>query len=148
MFINSLIHDMTFGFNIGYNGPRRKRICHNLRSAIENPIAAGESILKELKQRHMAGPFRLSPLPNLQISLIGLVPKKGSSDTRLIMDLSFPKGDAINDYIDPDDCTIKFDSFDRAIEMVSTLGKGALMGSWASKVRTVSVQYTKRIRIC
>ena len=44
------------------------------------------------------------------------------------MDLSFPKGDAINDYIDPDDCTIKFDSFDRAIEMVSKLGKGALMG--------------------
>ena len=76
----------------------------------------------------MAGPFRLSPLPNLQISPIGLVPKKGSSDTRLIMDLSFPKGDEINDYIDPDDCTIKFDSFDRAIEMVSTLGKGALMG--------------------
>ena len=44
------------------------------------------------------------------------------------MDLSFPKSDAINDYIDPDDCTIKFDSFDRAIEMVSKLGKGALMG--------------------
>ena len=82
MFVNSLIHDMIFGFNIGYNGPRRKCICHNLRSAIENPIAAGESILKEQKQRHLAGPFRLSPLPNLQISSIGLIPKKGSSDTR------------------------------------------------------------------
>ena len=53
----------------------------------------------------MAGPFTRSPLPNLQISPIGLVPTKGSSDTRLIMDLSFPKGDAINDYIDPNDCT-------------------------------------------
>ena len=53
--------------------------------AIEKPIAAGESILKELKQRRMAGPFRLSPLPNLQISPMGLVPKKGSSDTRLII---------------------------------------------------------------
>ena len=125
VFVNNLIHDMTFGFNIGYKGPRRKHICHNLRSAIENPTAAGESILKELKQQHLAGPFRLLLLPNLQISLIGPVPKKGGSDTRLIMDLSFPKGDAINDYIDPDDCTIKFDSFDRAIEMVSKLGKGA-----------------------
>ena len=40
------------------------------------------------------------------------------------MDLSFPKGDAINDYIDPDDCTIKFDSFDGAVGMVAKLGKG------------------------
>ena len=44
------------------------------------------------------------------------------------MNLSFPKGDAINDYIDPDDCTIKFDSFYRAAEMVAKLGKEALMG--------------------
>ena len=128
VFVSNLIHDMTFGFNIGYKGPRRKHICHNLCSSIENPIAAGESILKELKQRCLAGPFRLLPLPNLQISQIGLVPKKGSSVTRLIMDLPFPEGDAINDFIDPDDCTIKCDSFDRAIEVVSKLGIGALMG--------------------
>ena len=44
------------------------------------------------------------------------------------MDLSFPKSDAINDYINPDDCAIKFDSFDRAVEMVAKLRKGALMG--------------------
>ena len=99
---------MTFGFDIGYNRPRQKRICRNLHSAIENPIAAGESILKELKQRHLAGSFRHSPLPNLQVLPIGVKTKKGSSDTHLIMDLSFPEGDAINDYIDPDDCTIKF----------------------------------------
>ena len=128
VFVSNLIHYMTFGFNIRYKGPRRKRICHNLCSSIENAIAAGESILKELKQKCLACPSRLLPLPNLQISQIGLIPKKGNSVTRLIMDLSFPKGDAINDYIDPDDCTIKCDSFDRAIEMVSNLGIGTLMG--------------------
>ena len=56
VFVNNLIHDMTFAFDTGKNGPRRKRICRNLCSAIENPIAAGESILKELKQRPLPAP--------------------------------------------------------------------------------------------
>ena len=44
-----------------------------------------------------------------------------------MMDSPYPKGDSINDYIDPDECLIKFDRFDRAVQMVAQLGKGALM---------------------
>ena len=47
VFVNNLIHNMTWGFNISYHGPRRSRVCRNLRSAREHPIAAGRCILKE-----------------------------------------------------------------------------------------------------
>ena len=127
LFVNNLIHNMTWGFNIGYHGPHRSRVCRNLRSARENPIAAGRCILKELKHRRLASPFSTLPLPNLQISPIGLVPKKDSEVFQLMMDLSYPKGDSINDYIDPKECSIKFDNLDRAVQMVAQLGKGALM---------------------
>ena len=72
-------------------------------------------------------PFSILPLPNLQISPIGLIPKKESGDFRLTMDLSYPKEDLINDYIDSEECSIKFDNFDRAVQIVVHLGKGALM---------------------
>ena len=79
------------------------------------------------------GPFSTLPLPNLQISPIGLVPKKESGDFQLIMDLPYPKGDSINDYIDPEECSIKFDNFDRAVQMVAQLGQGALMAKLVIK---------------
>ena len=31
LFVNNLIHNMTWGFNIGYHGPCRSRVCRNLR---------------------------------------------------------------------------------------------------------------------
>ena len=43
------------------------------------------------------------------------------------MDLSYSKGDSINDFIDPEECSVKFDNFDRAVQMVAQLGKWALM---------------------
>ena len=43
------------------------------------------------------------------------------------MDLSYPKGDSINDYTDPEKCSIKFNNFERAVQKVEQLGKGALM---------------------
>ena len=67
------------------------------------------------------------PLPNLQISTIGLVPKKESGDCQLVMDLSYPKGDSINNFIDPKEFFIKFNNLDRPVQMVAQLGKGAVL---------------------
>ena len=46
----------------------------------------------------------------------------------MICNLSAPQGQSINDWIDPAKCSEQYSSFDRAIELVSKMGKGALIG--------------------
>ncbi|XP_072051535.1 uncharacterized protein [Amphiura filiformis] len=61
------------------------------------------------------------------VSPIGLVPKSEPGKVRLIHHLSYPEGKSINDGIDPDVCIVKYASFDVAVQLVISTGKGALM---------------------
>lgn len=45
------------------------------------------------------GPFEASPLPNLWVSPLGVVPKKAPWEFRLIHHLSYPRGSSMNDTI-------------------------------------------------
>ena len=45
----------------------------------------------------------------------------------MIHHLSYPRGDSVNDFIDPELCTVQYTSFDQAIKMVQTLGKGCYL---------------------
>ena len=58
---------------------------------------------------------------------IGLDSKKEPNDSRTIQRLSYPKGNSVNDYRDPDVRVFHYASFDRAFSMVQNLGKGALL---------------------
>jgi hypothetical protein len=73
------------------------------------------------------GPFSQKNISTLQVSPIGLVPKS-SGEWRLITHLSFPENDSVNDFIDPQICSVKYLSFDKVVDMVSGLGKSALCG--------------------
>ena len=75
----------------------------------------------------MAGPFHSLPIPNLRISPIGSVPKKDGG-IRIITHLSYPEGNSVNSFIDPELASVQYSSFDQVVEIVSNLGKGALMG--------------------
>ena len=75
----------------------------------------------------MAGPFQSLPIPNLRISPIGTVPKKDGG-LRIITHLSYPQGNSVNSFIDPELASVQYSSFDQVVEIVSNLGKGALMG--------------------
>ena len=88
-FASDLVHDLQFGCRIGYQGPRHHRITSNLKSTLLHPNAVTEALLKEVSRGHTAGPFSSLPLPTLQCSPLGLVPKKDGS-WRIIMDLSSP----------------------------------------------------------
>ena len=63
------------------------------------------------------------PLKYLQVSPIGIAPKKSPGEYRLIHHLSYPSGNSVNDYIDPKTCSVIFLNFDEAIYMVQDLGK-------------------------
>ena len=82
---------------------------------------------KELDTGRICGPFETAPFPNLQISPIGLVPKKSPGQFRLIQHLSHPKGSSVNDFMDPSKTTVHYASFDDAVSQVLRLGPGALL---------------------
>ena len=125
-FIANLIHDLQWGCNIGYAGPRSARITPNLKSAYLHPEAVSAALVKEVSNGHTAGPFPTPPIPNLQCSPLGVVPKKDGS-WRIIMDLSSPHGSSVNDFISKEDFALHYATFDQALTLVARYGTNALM---------------------
>ena len=97
-----------------------------MKSAQDNAAQVTEAIVKELSRGHIAGPFLAPPLENLHCSPLDAVPKNDNT-WHLILHLSSPHGQSVNEYISKDDFSVKFTKFDDAVDMVSRLGKGALM---------------------
>ena len=73
------------------------------------------------------GPFPLSLLGDVQISPLGVVPKKGPNRWRLILDLSSPEGHSVNDGIPSHLCSLSYISVDDAARAVVRAGRGALL---------------------
>ncbi len=117
----------TFGFKLAYEGLRSQRDSQNLKSINNLKDKALEKINKEVNLGRIAGPFDSRPLRNLIISPIGLVPKSEPGKYRLIQHLSFPDGSSINDGINREMCKVQYTSFDVAVRLVVSAGKGALM---------------------
>lgn len=74
----------------------------------------------------MAGPFKQPPFPTLQVSPLGLVPKK-DGDYRLIHHLSYPEAASINFYIDSEQSSVTFLTIDDAAAMIARLGSGTYL---------------------
>ena len=117
MLLNGFMH----GFSLQYEGERFARDSPCLKSALENPIIVKEKLRKEINLGRVVGPFTTRPLPNLQCSPLGLIPKKQPGEFRLIHHLSFPEGASINDSIDEKVCRVKYASFDDALSIVAQL---------------------------
>ncbi|XP_069133139.1 uncharacterized protein [Argopecten irradians] len=117
----------TEGFSLQYQGPREYRFSKNLKSALDNIAVLKQKIECELSLGRVQGPFELPPFPNLQISPLGLVPKREPNEYRVIHHLSYPLGSSINDGIDPEDATVSYQSIDDAMSLIKRFGSGALM---------------------
>lgn len=124
---NFLIEGFTFGFKIGYSGPRTFRSCRNLVSSFQHSEVVYTKLHKEVQLGRIAGPFSHPPFPNLQCSPVGVVPKKEQGSFRLIHHLSYPEGSSINDHIPDHLCHVTYASVDDAIAMIKTLGKHCLL---------------------
>ena len=125
-FATDLLHDLQWGCNIGYSGPRHARVTPNLKSALLQPQAVSDALEKELSRGDTAGPFSEPPIPNLQCSPLGVVPKKDGTWC-IIMDLSSPHGSSINDHISKEQYTLHYATFNQALALVARHGKNALM---------------------
>jgi hypothetical protein len=94
----------VFVFRIGFN--RSNSLCPaeaNLPSASLHTASISSYIQEELASRKLAVAMAA------QISPIGLIPKKGRPNKfRMIVDLSSPKGQSVNDGIDPSNCSFHY----------------------------------------
>ena len=78
------------GFDIGYAGlQERKSTSDNIPLTVGSKTELWNKVMKEVRLGRVAGPFSTIPFDNYIQSPIGLVPKAGSDQTRLIFHLSY-----------------------------------------------------------
>ena len=124
--VNSIISGFEIGFDIGFKGKLTNTFPKNNKSAFVHKQGVTEAVCKEIARGHTAGPFATPPFPINHISPLGAVPKPDGS-IRLIMDLSQPKGESINDFISKEEFPCKYTPFDEATRLVRQSGKGSFL---------------------
>ncbi|XP_041438056.1 uncharacterized protein LOC121399992 [Xenopus laevis] len=107
--------------------PTPSEVYKNLKSASQHEEALKQKLEKELKAGRMAGPFEEVPIKDLVVSPLGIVPKKEPGKFRMIQHLSYPEGASVNDALDKEQCSVQYQSFEKALEIVKMQGEGALM---------------------
>ena len=111
------------GFELGYKG-RTENIQQNspnLALRVGDEIDLWNKVMKEVKLKRYAGPFNTIPFKNYTQSPIGLVPKDGGRNTRLIFHLSYPRIPkidtilSVNACMPREKCSVKYPDFKKAI---------------------------------
>ena len=95
---------LEYGFSIGYGNLETTytgRHVNNHKGAFENSADMDKYLIKEISKKAVLGPFHSNPFSHvIVISPLNSVPKKGSEDRRIILDLSVRGGGALNGFID------------------------------------------------
>ena len=123
---------MEFGFPVAHNRKTGSTSNPKNHKGATEFLVQMESILnKEVENRSVVGPFEQSPFQPGEacFSPLNSVPKRDSEDRHLILDLSFPQGNAINDGIHKDDYLgweekLVLPSIDKLAKRVRELGVG------------------------
>ena len=121
-----LLDAIDNGVTLGYTGPRTHIIFPNLLSAKLHSAVIDQELFKECAAGRILGPYTTQPLPNLRCSGLGAVPKKNGK-WRVIMHLSAPIGNSVNDFIAPEDFSLHYATIDDAIRLIMSSGRGTLM---------------------
>ena len=130
-----LIEWMTYGFPISRSettgDPTPSDMNH--MGANKYPQQVDEYFLKEVQMGSTMGPFKIPPFLNrIGISPISTRQKKDSMDRRVILDLSWPRGESVNDGIPKDQycgesISLKYPTVDTLTKRVYDLGKNCLL---------------------
>ena len=123
-----LIDGFKNGFSLGYHGPEKVQIkSPNLKfREVGDTTTLWNKVMKEVREKRYAGPFEEIPFDNYIQSPIGLVPKDGGKDTRLIFYLSYPRGTgtSVNANTPEDICSVNYPDFNDAIQLCIREGRG------------------------
>ena len=99
-----------------------------MRSAYENPQPVDEYLQTELASGRIVGPFLPHQLKGAQVSSFGVIPKANQPGKwRLILDLSSPYQQSVNDGIPRELCSMRYVTIDDAVEKILSVGQGCLL---------------------
>ena len=87
----------------------------------------------ECGEKRLLGPFNRDDYPHVQVSPFGVIPKSEQGKWRLILDLSSPQGQSVNDGISKELCSLSYVSVDDVVAKVMGVGRGALMAKFDLK---------------
>ena len=133
---------LEFGFPLGYQGnetllshvQKKDRWKYKNQKGADNfPEEMLSYLEKESNCNANLGLFNANPFQTgLKISPLNIVPKKDTSERRVILDLSFPSGSAVNDFISNeeylgDKMDLVYPKIDDFIQLLKTKGKGCLL---------------------
>ena len=126
-----LLQCLEFGFPLGFN--RQCLLRHdtiNHKSAIECPKDVTKYIEEEKSFGAIIGPFQKPPIDNLHYSPFMTRHKPNSDTRRVILDLSWPRGESVNTGVEKDgylgaDFKLTFPSIDDLTRELVKIGKGA-----------------------
>ncbi len=88
---------------------------------------------QEILEGNMLGPFKTNPLSSpIFISPLCTMDKKDSIERRVITDLSYPKGNSINDLIPKwqylrEPTNLTYPRVDDLVDIIKTKGRGCLL---------------------
>ena len=130
-----IIEFLEFGFPISFHGSNPDRTsCTNHRGARDFPSDIEEYLAKEIGEGAVLGPFEVNPFTgsNLTLSPLNSVPKSDPSKRRIILDLSFPPGQGINDGISKEEFLglpykLSLPGVDELCTIICGLGPGCLL---------------------
>ena len=91
--VDCVLDGIHHGFKLGFcHTQRLKPAKKNKSSADQHASVIDEYLANEVSQDRVVDLFDSSPLPNLQVSSFGVIPKQGQVGSGLIVDLSTPYG--------------------------------------------------------
>lgn len=131
---------LSFGWPLGYNkSVPPSTTTDNHPSALFHLQAVKDFVKTELEYDALIGPFQQPPFdPWFRTSPLMTRAKKGSTERRIIVDLSFPEGASVNDGIDSTyhlgvNITYSLPTISDLITQLQQFGKGAYL--WKADLR-------------
>ena len=127
--VHFFLQGIAAGFRIGYNAPplSLKSATRNMNSASDHAEFVTQYLASEVSEGRVAGPFSPHMVPGAHISRFGVIPKSHQPNKwRLIIDLSHPKVNSVNDGIRKELCSMSCISVDDTIPLtvISCLWSG------------------------
>ena len=129
---NQIIELLKYSFPLE-NNQIDNRLNHdkpqNHKGATQFPDQIDAYISKELSKGTLIGPFKVNPFPGRAcFSPMNTRPKRESDDRRIIMDLSFPDGASVNEFINKDfyrgkNVVLKLPGVKSLVDLIIKLGK-------------------------
>lgn len=117
-----LLDGLRNGFRMGFNGPRDIiREAPNMKFHVGDKFDLWNKIMKEVKEKHTAGPYSRENLPFKYYwqNPVGLIPKKGNpNESRMIVNLSYKDEFSVNHFTNKEECAVKYRDMDHAVEMI------------------------------